>query len=65
MAHAKIQYVTGDQREATSADLWTLGSFQGATGMVVPGPDGGTDVAEVPWWLRLLPRNWRARWFRG
>jgi len=61
---ARIQYFTGAQQEATSADLWTVGSFQGATGMVVPDGDGTTVVA-VPRWIRLLPRSLRAGWYHG
>ena len=61
---ARIQHFTGDQREATSADLWTTGTFQGATGMVVPATDGGTTVAAVPWWVRILPRSLRAAWWQ-
>ena len=61
---ARIQHWTGEQREATSADLWSIGRFQGATGMVVP-TTGGTTVAAVPWWIRLLPRSLRARWWSG
>lgn len=64
MAQARIQHWTGDQREATTADLWSVGRFQGATGMVVPTTDG-TDVVSVPWWIRLLPRSLRARWYRS
>lgn len=62
--NARIQHFAGDQREATPADLWTVASFQGATGMVVP-VAGGTAVATVPWWIRLLPRSLRARWWSG
>lgn len=61
---ARIQHFTGDQREATTADLWSVGRLQGATGMVVP-TDDGTTVVAVPWLIRLLPRSLRARWFRG
>ena len=61
---ARIIHPTGDQREATPADLWTVGRFQGATGMVVPATDGGTTVAAVPWWVRLLPRSLRAAWWQ-
>ena len=62
---ARIRHFTGANREATTADLWTVGRYQGATGMVVPATDGGTTVVAVPWSLRLLPRSLRARWWSG
>lgn len=62
---ARIQHFTGATQGATTADLWSVGPFQGATGMVVPTTDDGTTVAAVPWWIRLLPPALRARWFRG
>lgn len=60
---ARIMHFSGASRAATSSDLWTIGRYQGATGMVVPATDGGTTVATVPWWIRILPRSVRAAWW--